>query len=133
MLESVIGDVLQPLAVFGGIAMVIWASAKAKLEHRKLDMMGGRQQQSSQAGQAERENNQFPLVSGAKQDSAVLAELRGLKQQIGEMQSTSHQFDLAFDAALERMEQRVAHLETKSISASAAAADAPTILRNGQQ
>lgn len=62
----------------------------------------------------------------------MLAELRGLKQQIGEMQSTSHQFDLAFDAALERMEQRVAFLETKSISVSAATADTPTVLRNGQ-
>lgn len=131
-METFVGDVLQPLAVFGGIAMVIWASAKAKLEHRKLDMMSGRQQQPSQASQAAPEGNQFPLVSGAKQDSAVLAELRGLKQQISEMQSTGHQFDLAFDAALERMEQRVAHLETKSISVSAAAADAPTILRNGQ-
>lgn len=131
MLESVIGDVLQPLSVFGGVALVIWASAKAKLEHRKLDMMGGRQSAPNQASQSVPENNQFPLVSGAKQDSAVLAELRGLKQQISEMQSTAHQFDLAFDAALERMEQRVAHLETKSISMSAGAADTPTILRNG--
>ena len=48
------------------------------------------------------------------------------------MRDTSTQFDLAFDAALERMEQRVAHLETKSISVSAASADTPTILRNGQ-
>lgn len=133
MIESVIGDVLQPLAVFGGIAMVIWASAKAKLEHRKLDMMGGRQQLPSQPAQAAPESIQLPLVSGGKRDDAVLAELRGLKQQIGEMQSTGHQFDLAFDAALERMEQRVAFLETKSISASAASADTPTILRNGHQ
>jgi len=133
MLESVIGDVLQPLAVFGGIAMVIWASAKAKLEHRKLDMMGGRQQTPNQSQQAVPESNPFPLASGGKRDDALLSEMRGLKQQIGEMQSTSHQFDLAFDAALERMEQRVANLETKSITASATAADAPTILRNGHQ
>lgn len=132
MIESVISDILQPLAVFGGIAVVIWTSAKARLEHRKLDMMGGRQQQTNQPAQATQEGNQFPLVSGGKRDDAVLAELRGLKQQIGEMQNTSHQFDLAFDAALERMEQRVAHLETKSISVSAAPIDAPTILRNGQ-
>lgn len=133
MIESVIGDVLQPLAVFGGIAMVIWASAKAKLEHRKLDMMAGRQPLPNHSQQAVPEGNQFPLVSGNKRDDALLAEMRGLKQQIGEMQSTSHQFDLSFDAALERMEQRVAHLETKSISAAAASSDAPTILRNGHQ
>ncbi len=132
------GDVLEPLAVFGGLAMVIWTSAKAKLEHRKLDMMAGRQQSSNQSSQAAPENNQFPqnnqfpLASGSKRDDALLAELRGLKQQISEMQSTSHQFDLAFDAALERMEQRIAFLETKSISVSAGAADAPTIVRNGQ-
>ncbi len=124
-----IGDIMQTLAVFGGITMVIWASAKAKLEHRKLDMMGGRGQVPSQSAQ---EGSQFPLVAGGKRDDAVLAELRGLKQQIGEMQNTSHQFDLAFDAALERMEQRVAHLETKSISVSVSPTDTPTVLRNGQ-
>lgn len=133
MIDSVIGDVLQPLAVFGGIAMVIWASAKAKLEHRKLDMMAGRQQPSNQSQQAAPENNPFPLASGGRRDDAVLAELKGLKQQVSEMQNTSHQFDISFDAALERMEQRVAHLETKSVSAAASAADTPTILRNGHQ
>ncbi len=31
--HEIFGDVLQPLAFFGGIAMIILASAKAKLDH----------------------------------------------------------------------------------------------------
>ena len=101
-----IGEVLQPLAIFGGIAMVILASAKAKLEHRKLDMMRG---QSS------------ILSAAAPQNDAVLAELQALKRQIGEMQSTGHQFDISFDAALSRLEERVSRVETKT------ATPAPTL------
>ena len=101
-----IGEVLQPLAVFGGIAMVILASAKAKLEHRKLDMMRGQP---------------TILPTAAPQNDAVLAELQALKRQIGEMQSTSHQFDISFDAALSRLEERVNRVENK------VATPAPTI------
>lgn len=120
-----ISDVLQPLSVFGGIAMIIWASAKAKLEHRKLDMQRGQTTLSQ------------PQVS-QPQDTAVLAELKALKQQMAEMHSTSHGFDISFDEALGRLEGRVGRLETKSAASastsaatSSASADAAT-LRNGQ-
>ena len=39
MIENIIGELLTPFAVFGGIALLVWTSAKAKLEHRKLDLM----------------------------------------------------------------------------------------------
>ena len=111
-----LGEAIQMAVAFGGIALIIWASAKAKLEHRKLDMLRG-----------------LPVTPiTAHNDDAVLAELRALKQQIGEMQSTGHQFDIAFDAALERMEQRVARLETKSAAAIATQTEGTGVLRAGQ-
>ena len=93
-----INGVLEPLAVFGGIAMIILASAKAKLEHRKLDMRQGQ-----------------PLETRPVQsDDRILMELKAMQQQIAEMQSTSHQFDISFDAALSRLEERVNRVETKT-------------------
>lgn len=62
----------------------------------------------------------------------VLAELKALKQQIGEMQSTNNQFSLGFDESLTRMESRVGHLETKTAGAAATSEEAAT-LRGGQQ
>ncbi len=113
-----ISDVLQPLSVFGGIALVIWASARAKLEHRKLDMMRGQP---------------LPETRQAPTEDRVLAELKAMQQQMAEMQSTSHSFDLSFDEALNRLESRVSRIETKSAAATAApATDATTPLRNGQ-
>ena len=64
-------------------------------------------------------------------DSAVLTELKALKQQMAEMHSTSHQFDISFDEALNRMDGRVGRLETKSAATTSTAADAPATLRNG--
>lgn len=62
----------------------------------------------------------------------VLAELKALKQQIGEMQSTNNQFSLGFDESLTRMENRVGHLETKTAGAAAMPEEAAT-LRIGPQ
>ena len=111
-----INDILQPLAVFGGIAMVIWASAKAKLEHRKLDMRQGQPLET-----------RSPLA-----EDRVLAELKAMQQQMAEMQSTGHQFDISFDEALNRLEGRINRLETKSAtSGTRAETDQPLIA--GQQ
>ena len=114
MVEQIISDILTPLSVFGGIALVITASAKAKLEHRKLDMRGSQ-----------------PVQPAAPVNDALLTELRDLKRQIAEMQSTGHQFDISFDEALSRMEGRVSRLETKA-AAPVAVPEAPAVLRNGQ-
>ncbi len=43
----------------------------------------------------------------------------------------SHQFDLSFDEALNRLEGRVGRLETKSATRGAAAEDAPAVQQNG--
>ena len=114
-----INDVMQPLAVFGGIAMVIWASAKAKLEHRRLDMMRGQPLETRPA---------------AVSEDKILAEMKAMRQQIEQMQSTGHQFDLSFDEALNRLEGRINRLETKSAvstTAPPATDTAPNTLRNG--
>jgi hypothetical protein len=92
-----ISDVLQPLAIFGGIAMIVWASAKAKLEHRKLDMRQGQPLEMR------------PVLA----EDRVLAELKAMQQHMAEMQNTSHQFDLSFDAALNRLEERISRVEAK--------------------
>lgn len=107
-----ISDVLQPLAVFGGIASIIWASAKAKLEHRKLDMMRGQP---------------IETRSAANEDK-ILAEMKALRQQVEQMQSTGHQFDLSFDEALNRLESRLSRVETKTATSSTAAEAEQTLI-----
>ena len=47
-----------------------------------------------------------------------------------QMQSTSHQFDISFDEALNRMDGRVGRLETKS-AVGAATVPTEATLRNG--
>ena len=107
-----ISDVLSPLAIFGGIASIIWASAKAKLEHRKLDMRLGQ-----------------PLEARASvAEDKILAEMRAMRQQMEQMQSTGHQFDLSFDEALNRLEGRINRIETKSAAGSAGVETEQTLI-----
>lgn len=103
------------LSLFGGVSLVVWTSVKAKLALIK-------------ANRTERQSSK----QDAAQDSIVLAELRTLKQQMAEMHSTSHQFDISFDEALNRMEGRVGRLETKSAASTTTATETPATLRNGQ-
>lgn len=95
-----LSECLQALGFFGGIGLIILASNKAKIDKIKAERQAWQQ-------------------SAAPQGDAVAAELRALKQQVGEMQSTSHQFDLSFDAALSRLEERVSRVETKTAVISA--------------
>ena len=101
------------LSSLGGIAAVIGAAGWAKAERIRAERMG-----------------RGASASDAAQDSAVLAELKALKQQMAEMHSTSHQFDISFDEALNRMEGRVGRLETKT-AAGIANAPVDATLRNG--
>lgn len=112
---SAIDAIFIILSSLGGVAAIIGASGWARAERIR----------------AERVSN-MEAASGTVQDSAVLAELKALKQQMAEMHSTSHQFDISFDEALSRMEGRVGRLETKNAAGTSAATDAPTVLRNGQ-
>ncbi len=101
------------LSVFSGVSLLVWTSVKAKVVRIK----------------AERPDVQSAAVP---QEGAVLAELKALKQQMAEMHSTSHQFDLSFDETLSRMEGRVGRLETKSAASASVATETPNTLRNGQ-
>jgi len=65
------------------------------------------------------------------QNGDVIAELRALKQQMAEMHSTSHQFDLSFDEALSRLEGRIGRVETKVASAPAMASQPEEVQRVG--
>ncbi len=110
---TVIDDIATPISIFGGIALVIWASAKAKLEHRKLDM---------QRGQPLETRSSIP-------EDKILVEMKAMRQQMEQMQSTGHQFDLSFDEALNRMEGRINRLETKVSGQSAQPASEETLQR----
>jgi len=100
-MSELIHFVFEPLAllfgaagVLGGIAGIIGAAGWARVERIKAE---GKRRPASDASQ-----------------ETVLAEIQALRQQIQEMQSTGHQFDLSFDEALTRLEQRVGGLERKA-------------------
>jgi hypothetical protein len=113
------GDFIGMLGLFGGISLIILAKSKARVEQIK----------------AERQMWQQPTLQSmpAPNDTSVAAELRALRDQVAEMQSTGHQFDLSFDAALNRLEGRVDRLETKSAASRATpnTADPSQSLHNG--
>ena len=90
-----LSECLQALGFFGGIGLIILAGNKAKIDKMR----------------AEREIMQQSL---APRGMNAPADLQGLKEQISEMQNTSHQFDISFDAALSRLEERVNRMEAKA-------------------
>ena len=47
-------------------------------------------------------------------DIGVAAEIEALRQEVRSLRDTSMQYDLSFDTALQRMEQRVERLEVRS-------------------
>lgn len=106
------------LSIFGGISLVIWTSMKAKVARIKAEIEA--QQQVTR-----------PRQNAAPVNDAVLTELKALQQQVSQMQSTGHQFDIAFDAALSRLEGRVERLETKTVGTVAPGPAETQALRNG--
>ena len=103
------------LGSFGGIALIIRTSIQGKVARIKAEAEARR------------------ITSTPLPEGNVAAELKALRQQIAEMQSTGHQFDISFDAALERLESRVSRIETKSaVTTSTATAEPGQTLRNGQ-
>lgn len=110
------GDAVQALCVlfgtFGGVSLIIWTSMQAKIARIKAEAEATR------------------VTAAPMPEGAVLAEMKAMRQQMAEMHSTSHEFDIAFDGALSRLESRVGRLETKS-AASVANAPAEATLRNG--
>ena len=106
---------LATLGSFSGIALIIWTSMMAKIARIKAE---------AQVRQ---------MAASPLPEAGVAAELKALRQQIAEMQSTGHQFDISFDEALNRLESRVSRIETKSAAAtSTASIETGQTLRNGQ-
>ncbi len=83
------------LGTFGGVSLIIWTSMQAKIARIKAEAQVCRQS------------------TAPTEDGAVLAELKALRQQMEQMQSTSHGFDLSFDEALGRLESRVGRVEAR--------------------
>ena len=108
-----LNDLLQFVGYFGGFSAVILAISKARIDRMK----------------AERQTWQTPA---AATDPALLEELKAMRRQMSEMQNTGHQFDLSFDAALNRLEERVSRVETKVAVPAAVSAPAEQFQRIGQ-
>lgn len=108
-----LGGLIESLGFFGGIGLIILASNKAKLDKMR----------------AERETMQQSL---APRNELSSADVQGLKQQISEMQNTSHQFDISFDAALSRLEDRISRVETKVAASPSSTSQSEQYQRTGQ-
>ena len=100
-------------SLFGGTSLIIWTSVQAKIARIKAEAQA--RQQST------------PLPG----DNAILAEMKAMRQQMEQMQSTSHQFDISFDAALSRLEERVSRVETRAAIAPATATQTEDMQRVG--
>ena len=48
-------------------------------------------------------------------DGGVMNELRALREQMTELLDMTTRYDMSFDAALQRMESRMAHVENRVI------------------
>lgn len=116
-LLHVLADLIECVGVFGsifgGISLVILAGNKAKIDKMR----------------AEREIMQQSLAPRSELSST---DVQGLKEQISEMQNTSHQFDISFDAALSRLEERVSRVETKVAASSSSTSQSEQYQRTGQ-
>jgi hypothetical protein len=53
------------------------------------------------------------LKARAAPEDQTLAKIQDLTRQIADLRSTAMEFDLSFDAALERLESRMGHLENR--------------------
>ena len=84
------------LSLFGGVSLIIWTSVQAKIARIKAEAEAHR------------------VTAAPLPNDTVVAELKAMRQQMEQMQSTSHGFDLSFDAALSRLEERVSRVETKA-------------------
>ncbi len=121
MIDSwVIDAALLTLSGFGGVALIIKTAMAGKIARIKAE--------------AEARRITAAPMSSQGFDGSILVELKAMRQQMEQMQSTNHQFDISFDEALNRLEGRISRLETKSAATitAPAAGDAPNTLRNGQ-
>ena len=109
------------LSMFGGVSLIIWTSVQAKIARIKAEADAHR------------------TVAAPMPTDTVLAELKAMRQQMEQMQSTSHQppatshqFDISFDAALSRLEERVSRVETKVAASPSSTSQSEQYQRTGQ-
>ena len=53
------------------------------------------------------------MQQGQNVDSKLLEELQALKHQIAELRDTTTRYDMSFDSALQRLENRMTHMESQ--------------------
>ena len=126
------------LGLFGGISLFFWTLAKMLPELKRAGLLQPPPPKPVRVWQIRmpfldaRQVQVSPMPSPAPPryetgyGESVLEEVRALRLQMEQMQSTCHQFDLSFDAALTRLEERIHRVEMKQMS-SAASDDAARI------
>jgi uncharacterized protein YicC (UPF0701 family) len=65
-----------------------------------------------------REMARIKARGGSEMSNEIRAELNEMKSQLAALRDTTTKFDMTFDAALERLEQRVDRIEERQVSAS---------------
>jgi hypothetical protein len=63
----------------------------------------------------QRKMMEMKLKMSEKTDGNLLQELQSLKAQIIDLRDTTTRYDMSFDAALQRLESRMSHIESKQI------------------
>lgn len=107
-----LGQMMEMLGFFGGIGLIILASNKAKIDKMRVE-------------------REIMQQSFAPRGETASAEVQALKQQVSEMQNTGHQFDISFDSALSRLEERISRVETKVAAAPVSASSSEEVQRVG--
>ena len=69
--------------------------------------------------QHQRKLLEMKLMLGNKGDNGLRAEFEALREEVRSLRDTSMQYDLSFDTALQRMEQRVERMEMRSVTSKA--------------
>jgi hypothetical protein len=74
---------------------------------------------------------ELKLQHGEKAESNVLESIRELKEQFTELRDTTTKYDMSFDAALQRIENRVNHLEGRVSRVEQQSDDAARLTQTG--
>ena len=110
------------LGVFGGLSLFFWTLTKMLPELKRAGLLQPPPPKPVRVWQIQmpffdaRQVQVSPLPSASTRGDSVLEEVRALRLQMEQMQSTCHQFDLSFDAALGRLEERIHRVEVKQSS-----------------
>ena len=87
-MEEMIAAILVPLGLFGTIIAIVSMKHKQRIEELKV-------------------------IRGQGAGGNVESEMRKLQEQIHDLRDTTTRYDMSFDAALQRLESRMGHLEAQ--------------------